>query len=654
MSNRSLKQKQNATRFMLLLIVSLLTLVGCENQMGTQRGVISGQILDTDGHRVVGALVTSHRSLFKAETDKNGNFEFTSLDVGSHRLKVERNGYFLASKTIEIEYGQVLSGVKIVVEPVDDQIIWRLINRTSTSVLIDLSCAEDMSVWVGWREKTNARQQTTPTETGKSHQILLENLWPGSDYIFEVEGVTKDGRRYVANNGAFRTVPRGDIPGDPDMPGSFRVSQGNQGVVLNWRYNGADPLEGFRIFRAVESNDLELVQDENHIFADQQTWTDENVDAGQLYRYAIKAVDLDGNLSESTERLAILTSGKVATNLVWRREWSPITISGDITVLAGTTLRIEPGVTIRFNEMDLSQSGYSPLTCEFIVEGTLIADASNAEPIQFISASSQPTRSDWAGIRLISAATQAASELKNVVVVGAETALSVYDGETQIEDLTMRFCNRGLSLQGSDEVAIVGLVAQDCAVGIYAENSLNCTLESINISDVNSGIILRGNRNIRLSSIELRRAVEVGVSVADKEGTLIRNALVQSEKTGLVAGGNEGNYQYMTIDARNGIIVESAHLPVITNNIIVNTADPETGYGIEDMSSGRSYPYNNIHNFLWPTFNCDQDGGPILNADPLFYGGSWHDYNYRLRPGSPLMTASNRNTQPGAYGSSVD
>lgn len=654
MTNKPLKQKLIAARFMLLLIVSLLTLVGCENQMGTQRGVISGQILDTDGHRVVGALVTSHRSLFKAESDENGNFEFTSLDVGSHRLKVERNGYFLASKTIEIEYGQVLSGIKIVVEPVKDQITWKLVNRTSTSVLIDLSCAEDMSVWVGWRERSSARQQTTPTEHGKSHQILLENLWPGSDYIFAVEAVTKDGRRYVADDGAFRTVPRGDIPGNPDVPDSFRVSQGNQGVVLNWQYSGAEPLVGFRIFRAVENNELTLVLDENDIFAEQQTWTDENVEAGQLYRYAIKAVDLDGNLSELTQRLSILTSGKLAADVVWRQEWSPITISGDITVAAGTTLKIDPGVTVRFNETDLSKSGYSPLTCEFIVEGTLIADASNAEQIQFISASSQPTRSDWAGIRLVSVSAQATSMLKNVVVVGAETALSIYDGESQIENLTMRFCNRGLSLQGSEEVAIAGLVAEECNTAIYAENSANCSLENISISDVDSGMVLRGNRNLRLSSIELRRAVEVGISVADREGTVIRNALVQSAKTGLVVGGDEGNYQYMTIDARNGIIIESAGLPVIRNNIIVNTADPKTGYGIEDMSLGRSYPYNNIYNFLWATFNCNQDGGPTLNADPLFYGGSWHDYNYRLGPGSPLLTASDRNTQPGAYGSSID
>lgn len=634
----------------LLLLASLLA-VGCENKMGTQRGAVSGIITDQNGHLIAGAAVTSHRSLFSAVSDEKGQYSFTSLDVGTHRLSVEREGYYTASKTIELGYGLVQEGINFKLEPLADMISFVVARRGSSDAVVDVKCREPMSVWLGWREKHSARLQTPPTQFLAQHQIVLAGLFPGSEYIFEVEGQTSDGRRFISGQGSFRTVPYGDLAGAPDVVTGFKVSQGTLGPVLSWQYEGVDPLDGFRVYRALNGGVMSLLQDENMLFASENSFIDEDTVPGRFYNYAVQSVDLDGNVSSMSATLGIVPAGRITEDLVWQASWSPISINGDLIVPPGKTLTIDPGVTVRFSSVDEGRTGYRPEICELIIEGTLLAAGTEDAPIRLISAAALAGKADWDGVRLVPADELSQSVLQHLEISGADKGLTIYDGTYDAGNITARYCRNGVVLQGASSTSLLNLDLEDCDYAFAAESTWNCSIENLRIRGGRVGLNLAGNSNFSLSVFDVRNVREVAIRVVDRAAPRLRNGLLHSLQTGLSIGSCSGDYQYLTIDALAGILVDGADVQTIKNCIVVNLQMPGSGYGIEEKTLGRSYVYNNIFGFLQATRDCDQLGAPVINADPRFVGGSGSEFDYHLKSDSPLVAASDSNGQPGAYGS---
>jgi hypothetical protein len=639
--------------FLVTLFVMLVMTSGCENQMSTQRGVVSGLVLDQSGNRVVGALVTSHRSLFRAETDKNGHYRFTSLDVGTHRLSVEKDGFFIASRSVEIDYGQVLEGIDIIVEDIPDLIVFSLVVRESRRVVLDIDCAEPMSVFAAWNEVGGTRLQTPPTELAYNHQIELDNLYPGAEYRVRIEGFTADSRRFASEYKIFKTVNPLDIDGAPDTPEDFKVVQSTEGPRLTWSYSGIDPVEGFRLYRKLDEGELSLLFDETQIFSAQTSCIDDDTEAGRVYSYALEAVDYEGNVSSMTLPVSIIPAGDIQRDLTWKKSFSPIHISGDIKIPAGRTLTIEPGTEMVFKDTDEGATGFRPEECEFIVEGTLLAEGSEDEPIKMISGAAFPGRKDWDGIRVLTGVSQNKTLIKHVLIAGAENGLELRSSNAEISELKFRFCDTALGVFQVKKQNIESIFAEECNYPIVFESSSDCALKNIQISDCVTGMRLLSNKNLSIQYFDIRNASEVAVQTTVREGLKLSNGLLHSAKTGLDAGGSEADYQYLTIDAVNGIIVNGAEEPILKNCIVVNQSKPATGYGIEDKTLGRSYPYNNIFGFSQATFNCDQLGGPILNVNPQFVGQNNDQFDYHLLDSSPLKTASENNGEIGAYGSGL-
>ncbi|HOT30455.1 MAG TPA: carboxypeptidase regulatory-like domain-containing protein [Candidatus Ozemobacteraceae bacterium] len=643
-------------RFAAIAVLCLVALVsfglmGCENEQKIRRGVVSGGISDTAGNRIANAIVTSHRSLFTAASGEDGRYAFTSLDAGTQRFTVTREGFKTASLTMTIEEGQVYGNVNFCLEPLSNRITCTVFKRELDTVLFDVFPAEPMKCTFVYQGEHLPQIRTEPTGLGTDHRFVIKPPVPGIVYTYFIEGVTADDRHYLTQTATFTTLPAGDMPGAPPAPTVPAVAQTPNGPKVTWSYDGADPLKGFRIWRGESDAVLSLWKTENEVYSAERFCVDDQPNPGVRTRYAIEAVDLDGNVSSRTAELVILPAGTLKQSVTWAQAWSPIDLGGDIEVPALTTLTIEPGTVIRVNPTDLSKRGIDPARCELVVDGRLIVAASGTAAVRFLSAASLPGREDWLGIRLRTLPDQpSGSEIANLEIVNARDGLHVTDGPLQLSGFGARMCGTGLHLEGASGTVVTHLTFRDCTTGLLAEGTSNVQAKTIVARGGDVGVHLRGNRGAFLGGVDVRAVMDTALIVDDTSAPTVRGAVLDAARLGLAVRGAVADVQYLTVDAPNGIFIDGADQPLLRNNILVNRRAPGTGIGIEERTAGRSYIYNNIFGFYAATSGCDQSGAPVLNIDPRFVGAASGEYDYHLGAASLLLTSSETGGQMGAYG----
>lgn len=643
----------NLAAVAVLCLIALVSfgLMGCENEQKVRRGVVSGGISDTAGNRISNAIITSHRSLFTAASGEDGRYAFTSLDAGSQRFTVTREGFKTASLTMTIDEGQVYGNVNFCLEPLSNRITCVIFKRELDAVTFDVFPAEPMKCTFVYQGEHLPQIRTETTGLGADHRFVIKPPVAGIVYSYFVEGVTADARRYISGTATFTTLPAGDLPGAPPSPTTPAVTQTSDGPKITWSYEGLDPLKGFRIWRGESDASLSLWRTENEVYSAERYCIDEQPNPGVKTRYAIESVDLDGVVSSRTAEVSIVPAGTLRQSVAWLKAWSPIDLTGDITVPESTSLTIEPGVVVRVASEDLSRSGIFPLLCELAVEGRLIVAASGSEPVRFISAASLPGHEDWDGIRLRTQTGQpSGSEIANLEVVNARNGLSITDGPLQIAGFGARMCATGIHIQGASGTEFSHLNFKDCTTGFMAEGTSNVTVKNMNVRGGEAGVHLRGNRGIFLGGVDVRAVTDTAMIVDDNASPTIRGAVLDSARLGLTIRSAAADLQFLTIDAPNGISIDGADQPLLKNNIVVNRRALNTGIGIEERTSGRSYVYNNIYGFKYETSGCDQSGAPVLNIDPRFTGSTSGEYDYHLRGDSLLLTSSEAGGQMGAYG----
>lgn len=658
----------NNKRVYSLFIISLLCLFviflfGCENKQKIQRSVVSGRVTDIYGNPVENAVLTSHRALFEAKTNKSGFYAFTSLDTGTHQIKVEKSGYLPASQTITVANGLEYYNVNFTLHPLPNKIYCSVRYRASDSVIIDVTCDEQMKCKVAYKGENLPLFFTTYSNFANEHTFQIQNLLPNVKYEFYVEGETIDGKIFRSSKNTFRTLHPKDIPGVPNTPNITEIVQTRKGVKISWEYNGNDPLLGFRIYKGIYDEKLKLICDENILFASDTFYYDELASAGIKTRYAVQAVDLDGNISSLSEEVVIFPAGELEGFVTWRKQDSPINIFGDIIVSQYSVLNIEPGVIIKIHNKDLTEKGLNPEKIEFIVHGILNIGHTNYENsevnnenengqtnmVTIMSSSSLPSRGDWYGIYYKSLVDYATSTLKNVQIANAIYGLDIRTKNIYLDSCKILFCDKGVQINTLENAVFENLKISNCDVGIICEGNQNLEITKFAIKNCTIGVKLLNN-SLTLKNFEIRKTYQIGIILSDRGPTLLRGGIIESNDVGLVLNGNLLDLQFLTINSKYGIKVDSVNKPEIRNNIIVNLFNTNLGIGIEDKFIDRSYPYNNIWGFGIITKNCNQYGGPIINVDPQFIGGDVDNFDYRLKDSSLLKSAADNGSELGAYG----
>jgi hypothetical protein len=115
------------------------------------------------------------------------------------------------------------------------------------------------------------------------------------------------------------------------------------------------------------------------------------------YRIVLMIVVMVATCFASDLGFTKITQEDIGEDVVWDIDGSPYVVYGNLYITNGATLRIEDGVTVRFDK--ITMDGGRKIGAEIIIsDGTLIAEGSPGWPIVFTSNEDIPFPGDWGAI----------------------------------------------------------------------------------------------------------------------------------------------------------------------------------------------------------------------------------------------------------------
>jgi parallel beta-helix repeat protein len=183
----------------------------------------------------------------------------------------------------------------------------------------------------------------------------------------------------------------------------------------------------------------------------------------------------------------------------------------------------------------------------------------------------------------------------------------------------------------------------DLFVGINLGGSKPVLIKNCVIAGWGMGLSIHGAKNVKLEH-NLIQDNDIGVDITGSEVALENNTIVHNTSTESRKYGNSGSGVYIGVYTNEFIPgSETSSKVSLYNNIVAFNSK-----GIVVKKSEARIEYNNVYG--------NQDGNYVnvtpsssnLSADPLFVDDMRGDY--RLRPGSPLLSKGTGGTYIGAFG----
>lgn len=186
----------------------------------------------------------------------------------------------------------------------------------------------------------------------------------------------------------------------------------------------------------------------------------------------------------------IIEDSFINKDTIFTRQGSPYTIVNNLTVVSGSTLSIEPGVTV--NVMDNKS---------ITVNGNIVSYGTKDEPVMFTS------DGKWGGLKVNSQSGNNGSVLQFIDISNASTALSINTETTRlvggIKNISIHNNDSGLSVQ-SEDMVVSQVKSYDNKNGFgIAMNGNNITVDNCVVTGNSIGISVNGlNSSITNSCIE--------------------------------------------------------------------------------------------------------------------------------------------------------
>lgn len=141
------------------------------------------------------------------------------------------------------------------------------------------------------------RQDVEPIGESERPEFVDRSAVFGRTFEYRVEAFQKTGGPDAASelSEAVSITPVDRFP--PAAPRGLRAVAGLRGVELAWEPNAEPDLRGYRVWRAAEGEVLARLSD----LVEFPSYSDRNTESGRRYRYAVSAVDADGNESAQSD-----------------------------------------------------------------------------------------------------------------------------------------------------------------------------------------------------------------------------------------------------------------------------------------------------------------------------------------------------------------
>jgi hypothetical protein len=304
--------------------------------------------------------------------------------------------------------------------------------------------------------------------------------------------------------------------------------------------------------------------------------------------------------STHTQIFTTTSYGIIDRDVTWSGEMK---IRGDIYVMPGHRLLIEPGTVLR---MQTPKSDWDSLNiqdglCDILVGGTITALGGTAQGDSIIvtSASSSPARGDWGGIYF---APGSGGTLSGVLSEYAINGFLIHSSPA-ISFSTARYDSlEGFKCEFPGGAQLVGCEAYGCTDGLYSVSSSQPTVTNCFFYDNSTGVRIFDSAPT-LSGVRITLNTNSGINIQLSAAT-VRGCSIQDNFWGVQATSAE-NAVFGTEDEPNDIY----------------------GNGYLNMDNASSAPLQARYNY-WGTTNEDSVllgfGGTAVNYSP------WYDASHTV------------------------
>lgn len=147
-----------------------------------------------------------------------------------------------------------------------------------------------------YRKEASEEKESLTGTTGESNYLDTGAVF-GANYVYRVQRVVVAGEREAES---LLSAPLSITPVDkfaPATPAGLIVQAGIGGVELAWDRNSESDLRGYQVWRATVGGELQRLGEP----VTTASFSDRTAVAGARYRYAVSAIDTNGNESKTCD-----------------------------------------------------------------------------------------------------------------------------------------------------------------------------------------------------------------------------------------------------------------------------------------------------------------------------------------------------------------
>lgn len=559
----------------LVLAAVLFAAQGCLQSETQSKGSLRGTVVDGSG-RALSAVRISVPSA-STYTDSTGAWTLESLEAAFYTVTAERDGYEAQSRQVEVLSGQTVEALAFSLLQKGSIYNLQALNVTSSGATIDFNTQTMCITHVEYGPNALYESKSPDVATySLYHSFTLTGLTPATTYHLVAVGLDTMGRTLRSGDLTFTTL----TTARPNPPLGLAVGLGSVSgqVEVTWNADTGSDLAGYRLYRAdAETGPWVLVSTS---LLQEARWIDTILLAGQKVFYRVTKQAGTGEESTPTSAVSFLVPGITTSSLVWTPDRGPYILTGDLTIGAGTELRIFAGTQIQVESSD--RWNIDPLSdgkIELKVLGTLVIDGASDLPVTFASKATAPQAGDWTGISFAATSNLSASAITGLRLSFARDGIRGDRGLPRVvSDCVIQNCSEsGIECrEARQQVSVKKITVDTCYAGIdIASNSQSVEIASCTINRCYYGIIARDNSSADVLDNVVRYWSVVGLDLGNSSSASVaRGNLVGpgSNGTAVILRGKD-MLRRNTLQGQIGVEITGAAEATIYSNLILADKD---------------------------------------------------------------------------------